>query len=131
MQRFLTNYTFAAPSILEVGTCTYTCLVMALRFVGLAFMLSSLSDSTIRFLELVVAEGSGFGESTSISLAGVVGIDGLLKIEPSAVEGVSDCEEKRDLMLLRGGMGALKDTARRRAMKGMGRVKMKAARHAH
>lgn len=94
-------------------------------------MLSSLSDSTARFLELVAAEGSDFGGSTSISLAGVVGIDGLLKGEQSAVEGDSDCEGSRDLMLLRGGMGAMKDTTRRRAMKGMGRVKMKAARHAH
>lgn len=130
-QRFHTNYTFAPPSILEVGTCTYTCLVMALRFVGLASMLPSLSDSATRFLELFVVEGSGFGESTSISLAGVVGIDGLLKMEPSVVEGVSDFEENRDLVLLRGGMGAMKDAARERAMKGMGRVKMKAARHAH
>jgi hypothetical protein len=81
MQRFLTNYTFLPPSAFEVGTCTYTCLAVALRFVGLAFRLSSLSDSIARLLELFAVETNGFGESTSISLAGVVGIDGLLKRE--------------------------------------------------
>ena len=47
----------------------------------------------------------------SISLAGVVGIDGLLKSEASAVEGVSDCEGERNRVLLRGGMGAVKGLA--------------------
>ena len=80
---------------------------MALRLTGFVCRLSSLSDSTARFLELVAAEGSDFGESsTSISLVGVVGIDGLLKRETSAVEGVSDCGGEQRLALLRGGMGA-------------------------
>ena len=84
-------------------------MAVALRFTGLVCRLSSLSDSAARFLELVATEGGGFGEpSTSISLVGVVGIDGLLKRETSAVEGVSDCEGERNLALLRGGMGAVK-----------------------
>lgn len=82
---------------------------MTLRLTGLVCRLLSLSDSTARFLELVAAEGNGFGESsTSISLVGVVGIDGLLKREASAVEGVSDCGGERNLALLRGGMSAAK-----------------------
>ena len=101
---------------------------MALRFVGLYFRLSSLSNSIVRFLEL---ESSGFGESTSISLAGVVGTDGLLKREVSAVEGDADCEGERNLVLLRGGMGALKGAASQQAVKGMEEDQMKAARHAH
>ena len=106
--RFLSNYTFPLTSALETGTCTYTCLVVALRLAGLVCRPLSLSDSTARFLELVVAVGSDFGESsTSISLVGVVGIDGLLKRETSAVEGVSDCGE-RNLALLRGGMSVAK-----------------------
>ena len=108
IQRFLTKYTFLPPSAFEAGTCTYTCLVMALRFVGLDFRLSSPSDSIACLLELVAVESSGFGGSTSISLAGVVGIDGLLKREASAVEGDSDCEGEQNLALLRGGMGAVK-----------------------
>jgi hypothetical protein len=118
MQRFLTNYTFLPPSAFEVGTCTYTCLAVALRFVGLAFRLSSLSDSIARLLELFAVETNGFGESTSISLAGVVDIDGLLKREASAVEGDSDCEGEQNLALLRGGMGAVKGTSRRQPVKG-------------
>ena len=47
----------------------------------------------------------------SISLAGVVGIDGLLKRELPAVEGDSDWEGERNLALLRGGMGAVKGKA--------------------
>ena len=94
---------------------------MALRFVGFASKLSSLSDPTARLLELVAVERSGLGESTSISLAGVVGIDGLLKREASAVEGDSDCEGEQNLALLRGGMGGVKDTPRRRPVKGMER----------
>lgn len=104
---------------------------MALRFGGLVFRLSSLSDSTARFLELVAAESSGFEESTSISLAGVVGTDGLLKREASAVESDSDCEGERNLALLRGGMGVVKGTAERQAVKGVKRRQMKTARHAH
>lgn len=42
----------------------------------------------------------------STSLAGVVGIEGLLKRELLAVEGDSDWEGERNLVLLRGGMGA-------------------------
>jgi len=115
-QRFLLDYTFPLASALEVGTCTYTCLAIALRFVGLVLKLSSLSDSTARFLELLAAENSGFGEPpASISLAGVVGIDGLLKREASAVEGDSDCEGERNLALLREAMGAVKGTGRRQA----------------
>lgn len=117
-QDFSTSYTFPLPSAFEAGTCTYTCLAVAMRFVGLRFRLSSLSDSIARFLELVAAESSGFGESTSISLAGVVGIDCLLKRE---VEGDSDCEGEQNLALLRGGMGVVKGTARRQAVKGMER----------
>jgi len=93
--------------------------VVALRFVGLASRLSSLSDPTARLLELVAVERSGLGESTSISLAGVVGIDGLLKRE--AVEGDSDCEGEQNLALLRGGMGGVKGTPRRQPVKGMER----------
>ena len=118
-QHFLSNNTFPLASAFEVGTCTYTCLAMALRLAGLVCWLSSLSDSTARFFELVVAEGTDFGESSmSISLVGVVGIDGLLKREASAVEGVSDWEGERNLPLLRGGMRT-KATRRRRAVKGM------------
>lgn len=86
---------------------------MALRFVGLAFRLLSLSESIARFLELVATESSGFGESTSISLAGVVGIDGLLKGEASAVEGDSDCKGERNLLLLRGAIIGCKETGRK------------------
>jgi hypothetical protein len=88
-------------------------LAITLRFVTFALRLSSLSDSTTRFLELVPVGGSDFGESPSpISLAGVVGIDGLLKREVLAVEGEPDCEGERNRMLLRGGMGIAKATAR-------------------
>jgi hypothetical protein len=45
----------------------------------------------------------------SISLAGVVGIDGLLKRELPAVDGDSDCEGERNLVLLRGGIVAMQD----------------------
>lgn len=121
MQRFLRNYTFLPPSAFKTGTCTYTCLEVALRFAGLALILSSLSDSIARLLELVAVESSGFGGSTSISLAGVVGIDGLLKTEASAVEGDSDCEEEQNLALLRGGMDVVKGTSRRQPVKGMER----------
>ena len=66
-----------------------------------------------RFLELVGAEGSNFGESsTSISLAGVVGIDGLLRMEALAVEGDSEWEKDRNLALLRGGMSVARTVAR-------------------
>ena len=82
---------------------------MALRLTGLICRLLSLSDSTARFLELNATEGGGFGESsTSISLVGVVGNEGLVKRETSVVDGVSDCEGERNLALLRGGMGAVK-----------------------
>lgn len=109
IQRFLSNYTFPLTSALVVGTCTYTCLAVALRLTNLVCRLSSLSDSMARFLECVAAEASGFGEPcTSISLVGVVGIDGLLKREASAVEGVSDCEGERNLALLRGGISVVK-----------------------
>ena len=101
-------YTFPLAT-LEAGISTYTRLVEALRFAGLVCRLSSLSDSATRFLAIVAADGNGFGESsTSISLVGVVGIDGLLKMETSAVEGVSDCGGEQNLALLRGGMGAVK-----------------------
>lgn len=76
---------------LELGTCTYACLAVFLRFVDLMFEPSLLSDSTVRFFELAAIESSGFRESSmSTSLAGVVGIDGLLKRELPAVEGDSD-----------------------------------------
>lgn len=91
-------------------------MVVALRFVGLVPKLSSLSDSIARFLELLAVENSGFAESsTSISLAGVVGIDGLLKREASGVESDSDCEGERNFALLRAAMGAAKGTGRRQA----------------
>ena len=84
-------------------------MAVALRLTGLVCRLPSLSDSTARFLEFIVTEGGGFGESsTSISLVGVVGIDGLLKRETSVVEGVSDCGGERNLALLRGAMDAVK-----------------------
>ena len=92
-------------STFEEGTCTYISLAMALRLADLVCRLSSLSNSAGRFLKLVAAEGSDFGESsTCISLVGVVGIEGLLKREAPAVEGVADCEGERNLALLRGSM---------------------------
>lgn len=86
---------------------------------GLDFRLSSLSDPTVRFLELAATEGNDSGESsTSIPLTGVVGTDGLLKREVLVVEGVSDCGGERNPALLRGGMDTRKAAARRRAVKG-------------
>lgn len=112
---FFSNRTFPPVSNLELGTCTYTCLAIALRFVDLMLELSSLSDSTARFLEPAAIGGSDIGElSVPISLAGVVGIDGLLKRELPVVEGDSDWEGERNLALLRGGMDAVKATASNR-----------------
>jgi hypothetical protein len=100
-------------SNVEAGTWTYTCFAIALRFVDFIFKPSSLSNWTARFLELGAIKDRAFGESSmSISLAGVVGIDGLLKRELPAVEGDSDCEGERNLALLGGGMDAVKTTAR-------------------
>jgi hypothetical protein len=71
-------------------------------------------------LELAAAESSDFGgSSTSISLDGEVGMDGLLKREALVVEGDSDCGGERNRMLLRGGMTIRKATARRWAVKGV------------
>lgn len=111
--QYLPNCTFPSASNLELGTCTYTCLAIVLRFADLMFGPSSPSNSKARFLELVAIEDHDFGESSmSISLTGVVGIEGLLKRELPAVEGDSDCGGERNLALLRGGMDTVKGTAR-------------------